>query len=139
MRANGNANVPGVVMTVGAVCNLIIDPILIFGWFGFPRMELAGAAMAMTITRLFTTGIMFYYVYHGHLIQTHQLFRGFIASSKRIMHIGLPAMATQLIGPVTAAFITRMLAQHGEIVVAGFGVATRIEAVAAMMLFALSG
>jgi Na+-driven multidrug efflux pump len=48
-------------------------------------------------------------------------------------------MATQLIGPVTAALIISMLAGHGEIVVAGFGVAGRIEAVAAMMLFALSG
>ena len=48
-------------------------------------------------------------------------------------------MATQLIGPVTGVVITRMLAQHGEVVVAGFGVATRIEAVAAMLLFALSG
>jgi len=57
---------------------------------------------------------------------------------KSIMHIGLPAMATQLIGPVSSAIITRLLAGHGEVVVAGFGVATRIEAVAVMMLFALS-
>jgi putative MATE family efflux protein len=139
MRANGNANIPGVVMTVGALFNLLIDPILIFGWFGFPRLELAGAATAMTITRLLTTGVMFYYVYQGRMIQTHKIFEGFTASSRRIMHIGLPAMATQLIGPVTAALIIAMLAQHGEIVVAGFGVAGRIEAVAAMMLFALSG
>ena len=48
-------------------------------------------------------------------------------------------MATQLIGPVTAALITAMLATHGEAVVAGFGVAGRLEAVAAIMLFALSG
>lgn len=139
MRANGNANIPGVVMTVGALFNLLLDPILIFGWFGLPRMELAGAAAAATITRFFTTLVMFYYVYRGHMIQLHGLWQGFVASSRRILHIGLPAVATQLIGPVTAALITRMLAQHGEVVVAGFGVAGRIEAVAVMMLFALSG
>jgi Na+-driven multidrug efflux pump len=55
------------------------------------------------------------------------------------MAIGLPAMATQLIGPVSAAVVTRLLASHGEVVVAGFGVATRIEAVSVMFLFALSG
>jgi len=139
MRASGNANVPGVVMTVGALVNLLIDPFLIFGWWIFPRMELSGAATAMTLTRIFTTGILFYYVYAGDMLQLRNLTTGFLASAKRILHIGLPAIATQLIGPVTAAFITRMLAQHGETVVAGFGVAGRIEAVAAMMLFALSG
>jgi len=139
MRANGSANIPGTVMTVGAFVNLLLDPILIFGWFGFPRMELAGAAAAMTTVRVLTTAVLFYYVYRGDMIQLQNLWSGFLASTRRILHIGLPAIATQLIGPVTAAVITRLLAQHGEIVVAGFGVAGRIEAVAAMMLFALSG
>ncbi len=138
MRANGSANIPGIVMTIGAFVNLLLDPILIFGWFGFPRMELAGAAAAMTTVRVLTTAVLFYYVYRGEMIQLQHLWSGFVASTRRILHIGLPAMATQLIGPVTAAFITMLLAQHGEIVVAGFGVAGRIEAVAAMMLFALS-
>jgi len=139
MRANGSATIPGVVMTIGAFFNLLIDPVLIFGWFGVPRLELAGAATAMTITRVFTTGVIFYFVYRGQMLQTHKIFEDFVSSSRRILQIGLPAMATQLIGPVTAALITSMLARHGETVVAGFGVASRIEAVAAMMLFALSG
>ena len=44
MRASGSANIPGAIMTIGALVNLILDPIFIFGWFGFPAMELAGAA-----------------------------------------------------------------------------------------------
>jgi Na+-driven multidrug efflux pump len=48
-------------------------------------------------------------------------------------------MATQMIGPISGAIITRLLASHGQAVVAGFGVAGRIEAVAVMLLFALSG
>ena len=139
MRANGSANIPGVVMTVGALFNLALDPILIFGWFGMPRMELAGAATAMTITRFIVVIVMFYFILRDNMAQTRQVTKRFIESSKRILHIGIPAMATQLIGPITGAIITRMLAQHGEVVVAGFGVATRIEAVAVMLLFALSG
>ncbi|NOX51151.1 MAG: MATE family efflux transporter [Gammaproteobacteria bacterium] len=139
MRANGNANIPGVVMTIGALFNLALDPILIFGWFGLPRLELAGAALAMTITRLLTAVVMLWFVYRGNMIQIHNFLSGFFASARRILHVGLPAMATQLIGPVNALFITSMLAAHGEIVVAGFGIAGRIEAVAAMVLFALSG
>lgn len=102
-------------------------------------MELAGAAAAMAISRIGTTAVRFYYLLNGDLINTRHLARRFVASSKRILHIAFPAMATQLIGPVTAAIITRMLASHGEVVVAGFGVAVRIEAVAVMLLFALSG
>ena len=102
-------------------------------------MELAGAAAAMVIGRIGTTAVRFYYLLNGDLINTRHLARRFVASSKRILHIAFPAMATQLIGPVTAAIITRMLASHGEVVVAGFGVAVRIEAVAVMLLFALSG
>jgi putative MATE family efflux protein len=139
MRANGNANIPGVVMTLGALLNLALDPILIFGWFGFPRMELGGAAAASVISRIATTAVLLYYVKRSNLVVTRDVGHQFLQSCRRILQVGLPAIATQLIGPVSAAVITRLLASHGEIVVAGFGVATRIEAVAVMLLFALSG
>ncbi len=138
MRANGNANVPGLVMVLGALANLAIDPILIFGWFGLPRMELAGAATAAAISRFGTVTVLLIYIARGGLIRTSHLFEDIGDSCRRILHIGLPAMATQLIGPVSGALITRLLAGHGEAVVAGFGVATRIESVAVMILFALS-
>jgi len=139
MRANGRANVPGLVMTLGAFANLALDPILIFGWFGAPRMELAGAATAAAITRFATAGILLYCVVRDDLVVVERLFQDFAESSRRILQVGLPAMATQLIGPVSAAVVTRLLAAHGEVVVAAFGVASRIEAVAVMLLFALSG
>ena len=100
MRSSGNANVPGLVITVGSALHLAIDPILIFGWFGFPRLELAGAAWAMTVTRLLTTLVLFHYIYRSGLIRTTAIAERFIESCRRIMHIGIPAMATQLIGPV---------------------------------------
>lgn len=138
MRANGNANVPGLVMTIGALANLAMDPVLIFGWFGLPRLELAGAAVAAAVSRFGTATVLLVYVSRGGLITTERIFHGILESSRRILHIGLPAMATQLIGPVSGAIITRMLAGHGDVVVAAFGVATRIESVAVMVLFALS-
>jgi putative MATE family efflux protein len=139
MRANGNANIPGMVMTFGALANLMLDPILIFGWFGVPRMELAGAAVAMVISRAGTAAVLIYYVARGNMVLTQKLWPAFFSSCRRILHVGLPAIATQLIGPISAAIATRLLAGHGESVVAGYGVATRIEAVAVMLLFALSG
>lgn len=139
MRANGSATIPGIVMTLGALAQLALDPFLIFGWFGFPRMEVAGAATAMAVTRLATTAVLILYVARGGMMLLQRMTEGFFGSCRRILHVGLPAMATQLIGPVSAAIITRLLAGYGEVVVAGFGVATRVEAVAVMLLFALSG
>ena len=139
MRANGSAAIPGIIMTVGSVINLIIDPFLIFGWFGLPAMELAGAATAMTLTRFLTLVVTLWYVYHGSMILTKSVFKGWLASTKRILHIGVPAIATNLIGPFTAAYITFLIADYGQDAVAGFGVAGRLEALAAMLLFALSG
>jgi Na+-driven multidrug efflux pump len=139
MRANGSAAIPGIIMTVGSVVNLILDPFLIFGWFGLPAMELAGAATAMTLTRFLTLVVTLWYVYHGHMVLTKSVFKGWFASAKRILHVGIPAIATNLIGPFTAAYITFLIADYGQDAVAGFGVAGRLEALAAMLLFALSG
>ena len=139
MRANGSANIPGAIMTISAAINLILDPIFIFGWFGFPAMELAGAATAMTLTRFGTLIVSLWFISKGNLVLSEYYFRGWYRSAKRILHVGLPAMATNLIGPVTAAYITFLIADYGEAAVAGFGVANRIEAVAAMLMFALSG
>jgi putative MATE family efflux protein len=139
MRANGSAGIPGTVMTVGSLVNLALDPILIFGWFGMPRMELAGAATAALIARVITAGVLLRYVTRGRMIATDGILSGFWSSCRRILHVGLPAIATQLIGPVSGAVVTHMLARHGEVVVAGYGVATRVESVAVMLLFALSG
>jgi putative MATE family efflux protein len=141
MRATGDARIPGLVMTGGAVLNLILDPILIFGWFGAPRLELTGAAVAMVVSRLAMSALLFYYaVYRDKLFLPIRQWRdNAFASWREILKIGLPAMATQMIGPISGAIITRMLASHGHDVVAGFGVAGRIESVAVMLLFALSG
>ena len=137
MRANGSANIPGAIMTISAAFNLILDPIFIFGWFGFPAMELAGAATAMTLSRLGALIVSLWFISQGDLVLSESYFRGWVRSAKRILHVGIPATATNLIGPVTAAYIT-LIADYGE-AVAGFGVANRIEAVAAMLMFALSG
>lgn len=139
MRANGNATIPGVVMTIAALLNLALDPIFIFGWFGFPALGVQGAALAMILSRLFAFVLLLHYIKRFQLINLSAITDRFWVSTKRILHVGVPAMATQLIGPISAAIITRILASHGEAVVAGFGVAARLEAVAVMLLFALSG
>ena len=139
MRAHGNANIPGAIMTGAAVIQLILSPILIFGWLGAPRLELDGAAWAVGIARGTTCLIILFFVIRYRLVERYLNLSGMWRSCKQILQVGLPAMATQLIGPVSGGIITALLATHGESVVAGFGIASRIEAVSVMLLFALSG
>lgn len=139
MRANGSANIPGMAMTSAALLNLILDPILIFGLLGFPRLELEGAAWAVGISRIITCFAMLYFVRSHNMMNPTKVFDGFLSSCAQVLHVGLPAMATQLIGPVSGGIITALLATHGETVIAGFGIASRVEAVSVMLLFALSG
>ncbi len=141
MRATGDARIPGFIMAGGAALNLALDPVLIFGWFGAPRLELTGAAVAMVLSRFVMALLLLYFaVVKDRLFLPIRQWRDqVLASWREILAIGLPAMATQMIGPISGAIITRLLAAHGPVVVAGFGVAGRIEGVAVMLLFALSG
>ena len=95
-------------MTGGAALNLALDPILIFGWFGAPRLELTGAAVAMVVSRLAMSALLFYYaVYRDKLfLPIRQWRENALASWREILAIGLPAMATQMIGPMSGAIIS---------------------------------
>jgi Na+-driven multidrug efflux pump len=61
-----------------------------------------------------------------------------IQSWKSVLYIGLPSMLSSLIGPTSLAIIIWLLAAHGSEVVAGFGVASRIDMLATMLLMSLS-
>ncbi|NCC51285.1 MAG: MATE family efflux transporter [Spartobacteria bacterium] len=129
IRATGDTLTPGLIMITAALLNVILDPIMIFGWWGFPRMELQGAALATVtsrgITLLLSLSIL---QWRYHMIAWTLPSPGAIWRSwKSILHIGLPAAGTSLLTPVASAIITRMAAQYGVAAVAAMGAGMRIE------------
>ena len=136
MRAAGDAVKPGYLMVVGAVLQVALGPVFIFGLFGFSQMGLAGAAIAFVAARTVSFLMYVYYVYKDDLLIFD--LNDFWQSSRDIMHVGLPAILSNIIGPVSMSVITRLLAGHGAVVVAGFSVASRIETMFAMVMWALS-
>jgi putative MATE family efflux protein len=137
MRAAGDAVTPGYLMTIGSGLHIIISPIFIFGMFGAPEMGLSGAAMGFVLARS-VSFLMYSYVIW--LKDELLIFRmtGFISSCRAILHVGLPAMASNMIQPLSMGIITRLLAGHGSVVVAGFGVASRIESIAVIVIISQS-
>ncbi|HIL98797.1 MAG TPA: MATE family efflux transporter [Pseudomonadales bacterium] len=137
MRAAGDAVTPGYLMTIGSVLHVTIAPFFIFGLMSAPEMGLAGAALGFLLARSVSFAMYSYVIiFRDKLIDLR--FKGFFSSCRDILHVGLPAVASNLIGPISMSVITRLLAGHGVVVVAGFGVASRIEAMVMMVVFALS-
>jgi putative MATE family efflux protein len=140
LRATGDARISGILMISGAVMQIILDPLLILGLWGFPKMGMIGAAWAMVISRVLLCGITFYVLTkHKDLLLFKKInFKLTIDSWGKILNVGLPATATNLIGPISTAIIISLLADYGKEAVAGFGIASRLEALSIIPLLALS-
>ncbi|MCB1647215.1 MAG: MATE family efflux transporter [Pseudomonadales bacterium] len=140
LRATGDARISGSIMVGGAAMQVILDPLLIFGLAGLPQLGLEGAAWATLISRLILCGLTYYVlIYKENLLDFSPVSSTMLlASWRRIMAVGIPATATQLIGPVSTAIIVAMLADFGTEAVAGYGIASRVEGLFVIPLFALS-
>jgi putative MATE family efflux protein len=140
MRARGNTLFESKVITAAATLNLALDPIFIFGLFGFPRLEIQGAALATLVS----TGVMLLFTlawlslklkaYASPLAPLRTIFD----SWRHMLVIGIPAMITNAIIPVSAGIVVAMIAGFGVDAVAGFGVAMRIEPMFLIAYYALS-
>ena len=140
-RSTGNNGIAGALMFISAIFNAVLDPLLIFGWGIFPRMEIAGAAWATVITRGLMTFAGLYLASRTYNLVSwpHFKFSDMSKSWRGILHIALPAMGTNMIIPLASGITVALIAKHGVDAVAGFGVAIRIEPVVLIAFFALSG
>ncbi|MEL6751634.1 MAG: MATE family efflux transporter [Pseudomonadota bacterium] len=140
MRANGDAKTASVLLIGIAVFNAILDPILIFGIGPIPAMEIAGAAWASFISQvlvmLFAIWVV---VFRDRLVELG--LRSLADTAKSWLKIGriaVPAAFGNAVNPLGITIVTGFIAGYGDDVVAGFGVATRIESFVAIPMLALS-
>lgn len=138
-RALGNTKLQGQVMITMALLNAALDPILIYGWWIFPRMEIQGAAVASLIVRLGGLALMLYWLVFKFklMVNPFNLARA-MASWRKVLHIGVPAIATNIIIPASGAVVVAVVATHGNEAIAGFGAAIKVEAIALIGFYALS-
>ncbi len=140
MRATGDTRLPGMLMIIAAVLNVLLDPILIFGLGPVPAMGLNGAAMAALLARgTIFFGTLYLLRYRLDLVTFNKPVASELRSSWRdILHVGIPAAGTNVIVPLGATLVTALLARFGPDAVAGFGVASRIESLLLVVFYALS-
>ncbi|MEM8832226.1 MAG: MATE family efflux transporter [Cyanobacteria bacterium P01_G01_bin.19] len=140
IRASGDTLTPSLIMTCSAGLNILLDPLLIFGLWGIPELGLAGAAWATVISRAVTLiASLLVLKFKENMLSSHfPDLEETLLCWRDILYVGLPAAGTNMITPISIGIVTSLLAVHGSLAVAGFGVASRIESFAMIVLMALA-
>ena len=129
-----------VTQMTGAVINIILDPILIFGLLGAPRMGIAGAATA-TVTGQIVAGTLAIIINLKKNKEIHISFKGFRPDLKvigRIYSVGFPSIIMQSIGSVMVYAMNRILGVFSATAVAVFGVYFKLQSFIFMPVFGLN-
>ena len=124
----------------GAIINIILDPVMIFGLFGFPRMETAGAAIA-TVTGQFCAAVIalcFNLTKNREIRLSFEGFRPDAAIIAQIYRVGLPSIVMQSIGSVMVYGFNLILLGFSSTAAAVFGVYFKLQSIFFMPVFGLN-
>jgi putative MATE family efflux protein len=140
IRATGDTKTPAKIMITAAVINALLAPVLVFGLFGMPRLEVQGAAIATLIANVGTTFAALYVLYYKkRLISRSRWHMALFSDSvKKLIVIAIPVSLATIMQPIAGAVLTALLAKHGTTAVAAFGIANRIEAFMFVVIMALA-
>lgn len=140
LQATGNMIYPMVFQLIGAVTNIILDPIFIFGLLGVPKFGVAGAAIA-TVIGQFLSMLFALYVVFCKKHRVHIGFKGFQfhgRTVKDIYAVGFPSMLMQSIGSVLIAAMNLILGTFTETAVAVYGIYFKLQSFVFMPVFGLT-
>ena len=140
LAATGRTHLSMISQLVGAVVNIVLDPIFIFGYCGEALSGTTGAAAATVIGQFCGAGMTLYFNLNKNPdIQIS--FRGFRPSAKaigRIYTVGLPSIAMQCVGSVMTFFMNQILMAFSATAVAVFGVYFKLQSFVFMPIFGLN-
>lgn len=133
-RAQGNTRLPGTVMVITSILNIILDPVFIFG-FGW---GLPGAAWATTVAFLAGIAIMGRSTHRYHWVSHRNLKAALRPALRDLGAISGPAIISQLMPGIAAMAATRIVAGFGAAAVAAWALGTRLEFFSIVVVLALT-
>ena len=140
LQSTGRTKLAMFTQITGAVINIILDPILIFGWLGFPRMEVAGAAWATVFGQIVAAifALILNLKYNPEVrIRTKQI-RFHWDTVKEIYRVGIPSIVMMSISSVMNFGLNQILIAFSTTATAVFGVYFKLQSFIFMPVFGLN-
>ena len=140
IQATGDMILPMFIVLIGAITNIILDPILIFGYFGAPALGVKGAAIA-TVTGQFlamSLGLFFFYKKDHGLAIGRPIFKLKRDKMKNIMSVGFPAIMMQALSSALIFILNAVVAIYSETAVSVLGIYFKLQQFIYMPIFGIS-
>lgn len=124
----------------GAIINIILDPILIFGWFGMPKMGIAGAALATIIGQIIAALLSIYFNRKVNKEIEVQVkgFKPNMGIIKEIYAVGIPSILMMSITSITTYAINNILIKFSSTATAVYGIYFKVQSFVFMPVFGLN-
>jgi len=140
LQSTGKTFYTMITQMTGAVINIILDPILIFGYLGFPKMGVTGAATATVVGQIVAAVMAIYF----HMTKNTDIkinFKGFRPKRriiKNLLYVGIPSILMQAIGSVMNFGINKILMTFTPTATAVFSIYFRLQGFVFMPIFGLN-
>ena len=140
LQSTGRTMLTMISQGTGAIVNIIFDPIFIFGYFGFPKMGVAGAAYATSLGQWIAAvlGLIMNIRMNPEVSISMKGFKPHGATLRRILSIGIPSVVMQSIGSVMTFLMNQILIVFSSTAVAVFGVYFKLQSFVFMPVFGLN-
>ena len=140
LQSTGRTVYSMITQLIGAVINIILDPILIFGLFGFPRLEVAGAAVATVVGQIVAAliGLWMNLRFNQDIRIRLRAIRPDRAVVREIYRIGVPSIVMQSIGSIMTFGMNKILISFTDTATAVFGAYFKLQSFIFMPVFGLN-
>ena len=140
MQATGRTLLTMFTQGLGAVCNIILDPIFIFGYLGFPAMGAKGAAIATVIGQIlaFVLAVILNHFKNPEVHLTKDAFKPEKFVIGHILEVGIPSILMMAVGSLMTTGMNKILNKFSDLAVTVFGVYFKLQSFIFMPVFGLN-
>lgn len=140
LQSTGRTIYTMITQGTGAILNIILDPILIFGYFGFPKMGVAGAAAATVFGQItaMALGILFNQIRNPEIQVNSKHLRLHKETALLIYKVGIPSIIMMSIGSIMTFGMNKILLMFSSTAAAVFGVYFKLQSFFFMPVFGLN-
>lgn len=138
LQGAGDTITPMIIMSLTVIANIILDPLLIFGLLGFPRLEVVGAALATVIAQALGSIWIIHILMRGKS-KIHIKFLKFrinLDTIWQIIKIGVPSSVQMFLRNLMSMVLIGIVASFGTFAVAAYGIGVRLRMVVLLPAFA---